>query len=239
MATSSPVRSLPQALDPLVQVVDLYRTYKRGAEEIHALDGVQVNVARGAFTLLVGPSGGGKSTLLHVLGGVDRPTRGSVRVNGWDLERASETGLTRFRRENIGFIFQFYNLLPFISAQENVALPLLAQGLPRHKALHSAADWLEQVGLDGRKSHKPAELSGGEQQRVAIARAVAANPCLVLADEPTGDLDETSAAAVMTLLRDLNQRLGTTFLVATHNLGLIQPGDRVLHLEHGRLQERR
>ena len=129
-----------------MQAVDVCRTYQRGSEEIHALDGVHLSVARGAFTLLVGPSGGGKSTLLHVLGGVDRPTRGTVVVNGWSLERAGETELTRFRRENIGFIFQFYNLLPFISAQENVALPLLAQGQPRQAALREAAGWLEQVG---------------------------------------------------------------------------------------------
>ena len=229
--------TLPSDDPLLIQAAGLRRTYQRGGEQIHALDGIDLVVARGSFLLLVGPSGGGKSTLLHVLGGIDRPTAGRVMVNGWSLENAGEAQLTRFRRENVGFIFQFYNLLPFISALENVALPLLAQGRTRPAALREAARWLEQVGLDGRKAHKPAELSGGEQQRVAIARAVAANPCLVLADEPTGDLDEASAGVVMDLLRELNHRLGTTCLVATHNLGLVRPGDRVLRLAHGRLEE--
>jgi ABC-type lipoprotein export system ATPase subunit len=220
----------------LVQASQVSRVYRRGSEEIFALDQVSIDLPRGVFAMLVGPSGGGKSTLLHVLGGIDRPSAGSVRVNGLALESASEVQLTRFRRENVGFIFQFYNLLPFISARENVALALLAQGTPRAAALKTADNWLEQVGLDGRKQHKPSELSGGEQQRVAIARAVAAQPCLVLADEPTGDLDESSAAAVMALLRELNVRLGTTFLVATHNLKLIYSSDVVFRLAHGRME---
>ena len=231
------VRYQSNANSFLVEALAVSRIYKRGKEEIRALDGVDLSIKQGTFTMLVGPSGCGKSTLLHILGGVDRPTAGSVLVNGWALERASESELTRFRRENIGFVFQFYNLLPFISAHENVALPLLAKGQARSAALREAGRLLEQVGLDGRKSHKPAELSGGEQQRVAIARAVAANPCLVLADEPTGDLDEDSASAVLALLRSLNHSLGTTFIVATHNLRLIQPGDRVIHLAHGRMEE--
>ena len=221
----------------LVETTGLSRVYRRGKEQIRALDGINLRIKQGTFTMLVGPSGGGKSTLLHILGGVDHPTSGSVLVNGWALERASERELTRFRRENIGFVFQFYNLLPFISAHENVALPLLAKGQARSAALREAGRLLEQVGLDGRKSHNPAELSGGEQQRVAIARAVAAKPCLVLADEPTGDLDEASASAVMVLLHSLNRSLGTTIVVATHNLQLIQPDDRVIHLAHGRMEE--
>lgn len=221
----------------LVQAAAVSRIYQRGKEQITALDNINLQIVRGAFTMLVGPSGCGKSTLLHILGGIDRLTAGSVTVNGWSLERASESELTRFRRENIGFVFQFYNLLPFISAQENVALPLLAKGVARPAALRQAANLLEQVGLDGRKRHNPAELSGGEQQRVAIARAVAGSPCLVLADEPTGDLDESNANAVLALLRDLNRRLGTTLIIATHNLQFIQPGDSIVRLVHGRLEQ--
>ncbi len=238
MVRMTPAEPAPTlAGSPLVEAAAVSRVYRRGGELIRALDGVDLRLARGAFAMLVGPSGGGKSTLLHILGGIDRATAGTLRVNGWALERASEAELTRFRRENIGFIFQFYNLLPFISAQENVALPLLALGRARAAALHEARTWLGLVGLAERCRHRPGELSGGEQQRVAIARAVAARPGLLLADEPTGDLDEHGAAAVMALLRDLNQRLGVTCLVATHNLGLIQPGDRVLRLAHGRLEQ--
>lgn len=227
-------------LSPVLNLVEthaLSRIYQRGKEQITAVDNVTLHIPRGSFTMLVGPSGCGKSTLLHLLGGIDRPTAGSVTVNGWVLERTSEADLTRFRRENIGFVFQFYNLLPFISAVENVALPLLAKGMPRRDAMHQAEHLLEQVGLDGRRRHNPGELSGGEQQRVAIARAVAGNPSLLLADEPTGDLDESNANAVLALLRDLNRRLGTTLIVATHNLSLIQPGDAILRLAHGRLEQ--
>lgn len=227
-------------LSPVLNLVEthaLSRIYQRGKEQIAAVDNVTLHIPRGSFTMLVGPSGCGKSTLLHLLGGIDRPTAGSVTVNGWVLERTSEADLTRFRRENIGFVFQFYNLLPFISAVENVALPLLAKGMPRRDAMHQAEHLLEQVGLDGRRRHNPGELSGGEQQRVAIARAVAGNPSLLLADEPTGDLDESNANAVLALLRDLNRRLGTTLIVATHNLSLIQPGDAILRLAHGRLEQ--
>lgn len=227
----------PASAEPLAQTRAASRVYQRGAEQITALDAVSLDIPRGAFSMLVGPSGCGKSTLLHLLGGIDRPTAGSVTVNGWALERASESELTRFRRENIGFVFQFYNLLPFISAQENVALPLLARGMARGEALRQAQHLLEQVGLDGRRRHNPGELSGGEQQRVAIARAVAGHPSLVLADEPTGDLDEVNARGVLELLRDLNRRLGTTLIVATHNLQLIEPGDAVLRLAHGRLEQ--
>jgi putative ABC transport system ATP-binding protein len=221
----------------LVETCALSRVYQRGKEQIPAVDNVTLHIPRGSFTMLVGPSGCGKSTLLHLLGGIDRPTAGSVTINGWALERATESDLTRFRRENIGFVFQFYNLLPFINAAENVALPLLAKGVARPAALRQAQTLLEQVGLDGRARHNPGELSGGEQQRVAIARAVAGSPSLLLADEPTGDLDEANANAVLALLRSLNRRLGTTLIIATHNLSLIQPGDSIIHLAHGRLEQ--
>lgn len=221
----------------LIQVKDVCKTYQRGHEMVEALRGIQLEVEAGAFVIIMGPSGGGKSTLLHLLGGIDRPTSGTILVNGVDLNQASEDDLTRFRRENIGFIFQFYNLLPSINALENAALPLLAKGIQRKAALNQAETLLEQVGLADRIHHKPGELSGGEQQRVAIARAIAGSPALVLADEPTGDLDSSSADSVMELMRELNHRLGKTFIVATHNQRLSQNGDRILDLRSGQLKE--
>lgn len=221
----------------LIQVKDVIKTYQRGHEMVEALRGIQLEVEPGAFVIIMGPSGGGKSTLLHLLGGIDRPTSGTISVNGVDLDQASEDELTRFRRENIGFIFQFYNLLPSINALENAALPLLAKGVKRKAALNQAEILLEQVGLADRIHHKPGELSGGEQQRVAIARAIAGSPALILADEPTGDLDSASADSVMLLMRELNHRLGKTFVVATHNQRLSQTGDRILDLRSGLLSE--
>jgi ABC-type lipoprotein export system ATPase subunit len=213
------------------------KLYLRGQEQVEALRGIDLQVQAGEFVVLMGPSGGGKSTLLHLIGGIDRPSSGRLSVAGTAFETASETQLTRFRRDHIGFVFQFYNLLPSIDAQENAALPLLAKGVPRRDALRQAENILAQVGLSERRRHKPAQLSGGEQQRVAIARAIIAGPPLVLADEPTGDLDTAAAEAVMRIMRDFNQRIGTTFIIATHNERLCQPGDRRLQLRGGLLRE--
>jgi ABC-type lipoprotein export system ATPase subunit len=222
---------------PLILTRGLRKTYLRGQERVEALRGIDLEIQAGSFIIIIGPSGGGKSTLLHLLGGIDRPSAGSLRVAGLDLENAPEDALTRFRREHIGFVFQFYNLLPSIDALENTLLPLVARGVPRRTALKTAAGLLTQVGLDGRQRHKPGQLSGGEQQRVAIARAVIAGPSLVLADEPTGDLDSASAENVMTLMRDFNRHLGVTFIVATHNDRLIALGDRLFELRGGLMSE--
>ena len=222
---------------PLILARGLCKTYLRGQERVEALRGIDLEVQAGSFVIIMGPSGGGKSTLLHLLGGIDRPSAGSLNVAGLDLENTPEDALTRFRREHIGFVFQFYNLLPSIDALENTLLPLVARGVPRRAALKTAADLLTQVGLDGRQRHKPGQLSGGEQQRVAIARAVVAGPRLVLADEPTGDLDAAAAENVMALMRDFNRRLGATFIVATHNDRLTAPGDRLIELRGGLLRE--
>ncbi len=221
---------------PLIQVRGARKVYLRGQEQVEALRGIDLEIQPGEFVVVMGPSGCGKSTLLHLLGGIDRPTSGSLSVAGIALESASETQLTSFRREHVGFVFQFYNLLPSIDAQENTALPLLAQGVSRRAALRQAEAVLAQVGLSERRRHKPAQLSGGEQQRVAIARAIVASPRLVLADEPTGDLDATAAEGVMRLMRDFNQRLGTTFIIATHNERLCVPGDRLLLMSGGLLR---
>jgi ABC-type lipoprotein export system ATPase subunit len=195
----------------------LQKNYHRGKVQIEALRGVDLDVPRGAFVVIVGPSGGGKTTLLHLLGGIDRPSAGQIRVNGQALETASEANLTRFRRDHIGFVFQFYNLLPSLNALDNVLLPLLARGWAWKKASQCGQDFLQRVGLQARWRHMPGELSGGEQQRVAIARALVGNPAVILADEPTGDLDSVTADEIVQLMADINQQSGVTFIVATHN----------------------
>jgi lipoprotein-releasing system ATP-binding protein len=222
----------------LVIAEQLTKVYQRGTEKIAALSGVNLQIAAGAFVFIVGPSGGGKSTLLHLIGGMDRPSSGRLSVNGFAVDRASEDELTRFRRQHIGFVFQFFNLLAALDAVDNVCLPLLARGVKLKEARRQAVQILDQVGLSARRRHKPAEMSGGEQQRVAIARAVVGKPSLVLADEPTGDLDAANAEAVMQLMGELNRSLGITFIVATHNEALTGIGDRLYELHAGQLRER-
>jgi ABC-type lipoprotein export system ATPase subunit len=219
----------------LIEAAGLGKTYLRGNEEVVAARDVHLSVNRGEFVVIIGPSGGGKSTLLHLLGGIDRPTRGELRVNGIDLVAASDSALTRFRRDNIGFVFQFYNLLPSLNALDNVVLPLLARGLGWKESRQLGSAMLEQVGLAHREKHTPGQLSGGEQQRVAIARAMVVEPCVILADEPTGDLDSASARSVIDLMLDLNRRLGVTFIVATHNLDLLKVAGRAYQLVDGLL----
>ena len=218
----------------LVHTEALGRRYTRGTEIVDALADVNLDVARGAFAVVLGPSGCGKSTLLHLLGGIERPSQGTVTVDGVALERANESELTRFRRRSVGFIFQFYNLLPFISAEENVALPLLAVGRTRGEALRVAREELDRMGLLPRRRHHPAELSGGEQQRVAIARALITRPPLILADEPTGDLDAAGAEEVVALLRALARDGQHTIVMATHNERLVRDGDQLIRLSSGR-----
>ena len=219
----------------LIQAVGLKKVYKRGSEEIVALWGINLSIFPGEFIVIIGPSGSGKSTLLHLLGGIDRPSGGQLRVNGVDLVAAGDAALTRFRRDHVGFVFQFYNLLPSLSALDNVILPLLARGTGWNAARERGRAMLEQVGLAQREKHTPGQLSGGEQQRVAIARALVLAPAIILADEPTGDLDSASAGSIVVLMADLNQRLGVTFLVATHNLNLLKVAGRSFELLDGRL----
>jgi ABC-type lipoprotein export system ATPase subunit len=227
----------PSAAENIIRTEELGRVYQRGQEEVVALRDVNLAISQGTFAVIFGPSGGGKSTLLHLLGGIDRPTSGSLSVSGRKLEKLNETELTQFRRENIGFIFQFYNLLPSINAIENVSLPLLARGIKRGKAFDRAKLLLERVGLNGRGMHKPSQLSGGEQQRVTIARAIAGEPALVLADEPTGDLDAKSTEEVINLMLGINRDMGTTFVVATHNERFSEFADRLFELRNGELSE--
>ena len=219
----------------LIEAAGLGKVYLRGNEKVIALHEEYLSVSRGEFVVIMGPSGGGKSTLLHLLGGIDRPTSGQLHVNDVDLVSASNAELTRFRRDNIGFVFQFYNLLPSLNALDNVILPLLARGLGWKDSRQRGSAMLEQVGLANRQKHNPGQLSGGEQQRVAIARAMVVEPCVILADEPTGDLDSTSAGSIISLMLDLNQRLGVTFIVATHNPDLLKKASRAYQLVDGRV----
>ena len=219
----------------LIQARGLEKRYRRGKVQVEALRGVDLDVPSGAFVVIVGPSGGGKTTLLHLLGGIDRPTAGQIRVNGQTLETASESELTRFRRDHIGFVFQFYNLLPSLNALDNVILPLLARGWSWKKASQSGQAFLERVGLQARWRHMPGELSGGEQQRVAIARALVGEPAVILADEPTGDLDSVTSGEIIQLMVHLNQQLGSTFIIATHNQTACQYATRAYEMRDGLL----
>jgi ABC-type lipoprotein export system ATPase subunit len=222
--------------DLVVHAKGLCKTYQNGRRRVEALRGVDLDVRRGSYTVILGPSGGGKSTLLHLLGGIDRPTAGSLQVLGMPLESASEVALTDFRRDHIGFIFQYYNLIPSLTALENVILPLLAKSWSWKEAKKRGQGFLDRLGLKEREKHKPGELSGGEQQRVAIARALIVEPGLILADEPTGDLDSTSAHDVMDLLRRLNQDLATTFILVTHNQELCRDATVIYEMRDGLLR---
>lgn len=217
----------------LVSAHNLRKTYRRGRETVEALRGVTFDIAPGEFMTVMGPSGCGKSTLLHLLGGIDRPTAGRLLVEGQDLTALDEEGLTRYRRVQVGFVFQFYNLLPTLTALGNVELPLIALGMSRRQRRRLAREVLERVGLGDRLDHKPGELSGGEQQRVAIARAIVAGRRLLLADEPTGDLDSQAAAQVVDILRRLNRELGLTIVVVTHDPLVGAAGNRRITLKDG------
>ncbi len=222
----------------MITLSDLHKRYKRGDEIVDAIRGINLQINDGEFVVIIGPSGGGKSTLLNLLGGIDHPSSGSILYDNYALHKANEEELTWFRRDNIGFVFQFYNLLPSLNAIENVLLPLLAKQIPIRDAQTRATFVLHQVGLSHRLKHLPSELSGGEQQRVAFARAIAASPKLVLADEPTGDLDSAATLEINELMHQLNQQMGITFVVATHNLLLTEKADRVFELRDGQIHQK-
>jgi putative ABC transport system ATP-binding protein len=224
-------------MDTVVRTVGLTRRYKMGDAFVDALQGVDLTIARGEFVALVGPSGSGKSTVLNLIGGLDRPTSGQVWINGIELSASDERTLTRHRRQHVGFVFQSFNLLPRLIAEENVALPLMFSGVPEKERRARARKLLERVGLGPRLTHRPTQLSGGEQQRVAIARALVGQPALLLADEPTGNLDTTIGAEIMALLKGLNQEQGLTLLVVTHDPEVAAFADRIVRLRDGRIQE--
>jgi putative ABC transport system ATP-binding protein len=217
----------------MINITDLKKTYYRGDEVVEAIRGIDLQIEKKEFIVVVGPSGGGKSTFLNLLGGIDHPTSGSIHYNDYALEKATEEELTVFRRDHIGFVFQFYNLLLSLNAVDNVMLPLMAKKMSLKQAREKAINVLQQVGLSHRLNHLPSELSGGEQQRVAIARSIVAEPELVLADEPTGDLDSVATREINQLMHQLNQELGITFVVATHNFLLAEQASRVYELRDG------
>jgi len=221
---------------PAVRTENLHKSYLLGANAVGALRGVDLTVARGEFVAVMGPSGCGKTTLLNLVGGIDTPSRGSVWVDGVEISRLGDDALADLRRDRIGYVFQFYNLLPTLTARENVETPLHFGGRPRKERRERAATLLARVGLLDRAEHKPSELSGGEQQRVAIARALANAPALVLLDEPTGDLDSATGREIMDLLRALNREEGVTILVATHDPLVAGLSSRVIRFRDGRVK---
>ncbi len=217
----------------VIEISDVSRLYRRGADEIHALEQVSLQIERGKFAALMGPSGSGKSTLLNLLAGLDRPTTGSVTVAGTHLSELSDDELAKFRASHIGFVFQFFNLIPVLTALANVELPLLLTHLKKAERRQRAMTALKVVGLEARADHKPSELSGGEQQRVAIARAIVSDPEIVVADEPTGDLDAKNAVEILKLLRELSTQFGKTIVMVTHDPRAEPYVDEIHHLDKG------
>ncbi len=222
-------------MSTLVRIRDLTKNYQRGNEVVQVLQRLNLEIEQGDFLALMGPSGSGKSTLLNLIGGLDRATSGSIEVAGRDISSLSEAALGRWRADNVGFVFQMYNLLPVLSAQRNVELPLLLTKLSASERKQRALAALQLVGLSDRAKHKPRELSGGQEQRVGIARAIVSDPTLLLCDEPTGDLDRKAGDEVLDLLQALNQQQGKTIIMVTHDPRAAERAKRTLHLDKGQL----
>jgi len=219
----------------LVELRGVTKTYQRGPEKVEVLHGIDMDIAEGDFVALMGPSGSGKTTLLNLIGGLDSPSGGSIEVGGQQIDRMSSGQLSRWRSENVGFVFQFYNLMPTLNAQKNVELPLLLTRLGGAQRQRNAEIALQLVGLADRARHRPNELSGGQQQRVAIARAIVSDPKLLICDEPTGDLDRQSAEEILALLQSLNRDHGKTIVMVTHDPKAADHARRTIHLDKGTL----
>jgi len=219
----------------MIQVTDLHKSFPMGEQILPVLKGINLTIQRGELIAVVGASGAGKSTLLHILGLLDRPTKGTVKYEGQDLFGFSESAQAEFRNKRIGFVFQFHHLLPEFTALENACMPALIQRRQPNEVENEAIGILKEVGLGERLHHKPGELSGGEQQRVAVARALLQKPDLVLADEPTGNLDTHTGEALFSLMRELNKARGTTFVMVTHNDKLSAQADRIIHMQDGQI----
>ena len=221
----------------LIECRQLTRTYRRGSEEITPLKDLDLDIESGGFVALMGPSGSGKTTLLNLLAGIDRPTAGSLVIGGESIENRSRSALAKWRAEHVGYIFQLYNLVPVLTAYENIELPLLLQDLTRRQRHERVTAAIDAVGISDRHAHYPRQLSGGQEQRVAIARAIVTEPTILLADEPTGDLDRETGTAIMDLLAKLNQDNGRTIIMVTHDPRTTDWAKTTLHLEKGQLVE--
>ena len=225
------------SFDTVIELEDLARYYEMGGVTIKALDGVNLQIGRGEYVSIVGPSGSGKTTLFNMIGGLDRPTRGRVYIDGVDISQLDAYELAWLRCRKIGYIFQTFNLIQVLTAVENVALPTIFAGVPRDEGLAKAEKLLTSVGLGDRLHHKPSELSAGQQQRVAIARAMANDPTIILADEPTGNLDLNTGMEIIDLLHGLNRTRGMTLIAATHDLKMIKASDRIVWMRDGKIEK--
>ena len=221
----------------LIKVENVNKTYQRGGETLTVLDELNLDVPKQDFLALMGPSGSGKSTLLNLMGGLDTPTSGGIGINGVQLDQMNAKQLSSWRSSNVGFIFQFYNLLPVLTADKNVELPLLLTNLSKSQRKDHVLTAMKAVGIDDRSDHKPSELSGGQQQRVAIARALVSDPDILVCDEPTGNLDRNTATEILELLKILNEDHGKTIIMVTHDPVAAESAKRVLHLDKGKLTE--
>jgi len=219
----------------IIEIKDLVKIFKDTAQEVHAVDGVTLNISAGEFTAIVGPSGSGKTTLLNLIGGLDMATSGNINVDGKDISQLKEREMTAFRLHHIGFVFQAYNLIPVLTAKENVAFVMELQGRSRNEINRRTTELLEAVGLADRMDSRPAKLSGGQQQRVAVARALASMPKFVLADEPTANLDSKSAANLLDIMERLNKQEGVTFVFSTHDPRIMAKARRMITLEDGKV----
>jgi len=221
----------------MIRCIDVRKVYRQGNNEIIALDGVSLDIAKREFAVIMGPSGSGKSTLLHLIGGLDRPTSGELLVDQRLVGQMADDQVTLFRRTRIGFIFQFFNLLPTLTALENVALPFVLDGRSKEEAEQRAKTLLDKLGLENRKDHLPEEMSGGEIQRIAVARALAFDPPILLADEPTGNLDSKTGESILSLLRQINRDAGCTIVMVTHSQEAAGYGDRTIFFRDGKVEK--
>lgn len=222
---------------PLMSLKEVRKVYRIGNEKVVALDSISLNIEKGEICCILGTSGSGKSTLLNMMAGLERPTRGSINIKGKPIEKMSENALARFRRNNIGFIFQSYNLIPTLTAQENVSLPLVFRGIDRSKRDFRAGNFLKQVGLEKHVRHKPSQMSGGQQQRVGIARAFIGNPDIVFADEMTGNLDSKTSEEVMQLVTKITRENKRTLVVVTHDINIAKYADRIIYIKDGSIEK--